>query len=230
MRSVRAKSGIPAESQRAAIGMRMHSGWGALVAVCHHAGTIEILERRNVIVVAPGSPGTPETSGAKQPYHRAEGLELPKAEAFLAGCFAAAECLAIKAVEGVIGELRDRQYCVTGAAVLQASGRPLPSLAKILTSHAMIHAAEGEFFREVISKACRNLDLTVIGLRERDLDQCVQGAFGKASTQIKQQVSTLGRSLGPPWTEDQKTAALAALVLLENEQTRSRDRGAIVSQ
>jgi hypothetical protein len=39
-----------------------------------------------------------------------------------------------------------------------------------------------------------------------------------AATRMWQQISTLGRSLGPPWTKDQKTAALAALVLLANKQ------------
>jgi hypothetical protein len=209
---VRTKSEIPAQVPRAAIGLRMHSGWGALVAVCHHAGAVEILERRRVMVVAP------ETQGGKQPYHFAASLELPMAEKFLMDCFAASEPLAAKAIDDVIRRLRHRGQAVIGAAVLQASGHPLPPLAKILASHALIHAAEGEFFREVVSRACRTLDLKVVRLREHDLDQCVQSAFPKASTQIKQQISTLGRSLGPPWTQDQKTAALAALVFLEGQQ------------
>jgi len=91
---------------------------------------------------------------------------------------------------------------------------PLPPLSQILASHALIHAAEGEFFREAFSKACADLDVAVTGFRERDLDECVQTAFGKAAARMRQQISTLGRSLGPPWTTDQKTAALAALIVL----------------
>ena len=49
--------------KRAAIGFRMHSGWGALVAVSHHAGTVKILERRRIVAwirkfLAPSSPIT----------------------------------------------------------------------------------------------------------------------------------------------------------------------------
>ena len=194
--------------KRAAIGVRMHSGWGALVAVSSSDGSVEVIERRRVAVTIPGTPG------ANQPYHFAENLKLGEAETFLGKCFAASKRLAVAAVGDVLGELRGRQYRVVGSAILLASGRPLPPLSQILASHALIHAAEGEFFREAFSKACADLDVAVTGFRERDLDECVQTAFGKAAARMRQQISTLGRSLGPPWTTDQKTAALAALIVL----------------
>jgi hypothetical protein len=190
----------------------MHSGWAALVAVSHSAGKVEVIERRRVAITTPGSPG------ANQPYHFAETLELPEAETFLGTCFAASKRLALAAVQDVLAELRGRQYRVVGSAVLLASGRPLPPLSKILASHALIHAAEGEFFREVFSKACEELGLYVTGLRERNLDERVQTTFGKAATRTWRQIFALGRSLGPPWTKDQKTAALAALVVLADKQ------------
>lgn len=198
--------------KRAAIGVRMHSGWGALVAVSNSDGRVEILERRRVAMTIPGTPG------ANQPYHFAENLELPEAENFLGNCFATSRRLALAAVRNVLGELRGRQYRLVGSAMLLASGRPLPPLPKILASHALIHAAEGEFFREAFSKACEDLDLSVTGFRERNLEECVQTTFGKAATRMWQQISTLGRTLGPPWTTDQKTAALAALVVLAVKQ------------
>jgi hypothetical protein len=196
----------------AAIGVRMHSGWGALVAVANIAGSVEVIERRRVAIA------TPRTPGANQPYHFAENLELPEAEKFLANRAAASKRLASAAVRDVVSELRGRQYRVVGSAVLLASGRPLPPLSKILASHALIHAAEGEFFREAFSKACEGLDLVVTGFRERDLDECFLTTFGKAAAQTQRQISTLGRFLGPPWTKDQKTAALAALLVLANQQ------------
>ena len=198
--------------KRATIGVRMHSGWGALVAVSNSAGTVEVIARRRIAVTTPGTPG------ANQPYHFAENLELPEAETFLGNCFAASKRLAFEAVRDVVGELHGRQYRVVGSAILLASGRPLPPLSKILASHALIHAAEGEFFREAFLKACEGLDLSVTGFRERNLEKCVQTTFGKAATRMWQQISTLGRSLGPPWTKDQKTATLAALVVLANKQ------------
>jgi hypothetical protein len=121
------------------------------VAVSNSAGTVEVIDRRRVAITSPGTPG------ANQPYHFAENLELPEAEKFLGNCFAASKRLAMAAVRDVVGELHGRQYRVVGSAVLLASGRPLPPLSKILASHALIHAAEGEFFREAFSKACESL-------------------------------------------------------------------------
>jgi hypothetical protein len=198
--------------KRAAIGVRMHSGWGALVAVSNNAGTVEVIDRRRIVVIPPGTPG------AKQPYHSAENLELSEAEKFIAACFAASKRLAVAAVREVLDELRGRHYRVVGSAVILASGRALPPLSKILASHPLLHAAEGEFYREVFSKGCEDLDLSVTGIRERDLDESVRASFDKAATRIGKQISTLGRSLGPPWTLDQKTAALAALLVLANKQ------------
>jgi len=198
--------------KRAAIGIRVHSGCGALVVVANNAGTVKVIERQRVAITAPG------TRGGNQPYHFAKSLELAETEKFLGDYFVASQRLALAAVRDLVDKLRG-QYSVIGSAVLLASGRPLPPLSKILASHALIHAAEGEFFREVFSKACGSLDLPVTGFRERNLDQCIQTAFGKEATRMCQQISTLGRSLGPPWTQDQKMAALAALMVLANQKT-----------
>ena len=196
--------------KNAAIGVRMHSGWGALLAVSNKDGIVEIAARRRIVVTASG------TRGGNQPYHFAKALELSEAEKFLGDSFAATKSLALEAVRDLIGELRG-QYHIVGSAVLLASGRLLPPLAKILASHPLIHTAEGEFFREAFSKACERLDLPVTGLRERNLDECFQTMFGDAATGMRQQLSTLGRSLGPPWTTDQKMAAFAALVVLAKQ-------------
>jgi len=54
----------------------------------------------------------------------------------------------------------------------------------------------------------------VTALRERDLEERAQAAFGKVAAQVQRRISTLGRFLGPPWTEDQKKAAVAASIVL----------------
>jgi len=197
--------------KRAAIGVRMHSGWGALVVVSNNAGTVEVMERRRIVITTPGA------RGGNQPYHFAKGLEFAEAERFLGDCFVASQRVASAAVRDLISEMCG-QYHVVGSAVLLTAGRPLPPLSKILAAHALIHAAEGEFFREAFSKACEGLELSVTGFRERSLDECFQTTFGKAATRMSQQISIFGRSLGPPWTKDQKMAAMAALVVLANEQ------------
>jgi hypothetical protein len=186
----------------------MHSGWGALVAVCDDGGTVAVLERRRMAVTTPG------TAGANQPYHFAKRLEFAEAEKFLEKCCATSKRLAVAAIREVVEQLSARQYRVAASGMLLASGRAMPPLAKILASHALIHAAEGDFFREAFSKACADMELRVTGVRERDLEEHLRTTFGKAAGRMQRQVSNLGRSVGPPWTTDQKTATLAALLAL----------------
>src|ERR1700674_5482792 len=103
----------------AAIGVRMHSGWGELVAVSNSARTVEVIDRRRVAITPPGTPG------ANQPYHFAENLELPEAEKFLGNCFAASKRLAMAAVRDVVGE------CPGGQIVLVGLPASSPSVARL---------------------------------------------------------------------------------------------------
>ncbi|HEY2352291.1 MAG TPA: hypothetical protein VGH83_07250 [Candidatus Acidoferrum sp.] len=100
-----------------------------------------------------------------------------------------------------------------------ASGRALPDLSHILNSHPLIHTAEGEFFRAVFCKACGRLGLPVLGFRERDLPQCLRSAFGEEVPRLRRRISTMGRSIGPPWTADHKAAAMGALIALSGKRS-----------
>jgi hypothetical protein len=218
--------------ERAALGVRMHSGWGVLVAVSGDANSleVEIIDRRRIVTTDPSIPG------ANQPYHYAASLGLPElglpesgfseSERYLANCAAVSERLALAAVEEVVRELGGRHYRIVGSAVLLASGRPLPSLAKILASHPLIHTAEGEFFRHAVRKACEGLKISVTAIRERDLEERAKTAFGKAASRVQRRIASLGSSIGPPWTKDHKTAALAASMILAREETVASSRAA----
>jgi hypothetical protein len=197
--------------KHAAIGIRMHSGWAALVAVSNHAGTVQVITRQRITITKPGG------RGGNQPYHWAKNLEPRDAEKFLEEYFATSTGMACAALRDLKDELLS-QYRVVGSAILLASGRPLPPLSNILASHALIHAAEGEFFREAFSEACESLDLPLSGFREHDLGECAQTTFGRGAARVRQSLITLGRSLGPPWTKDQKMATLAALIVLANRK------------
>jgi hypothetical protein len=206
--------------KRAALGVRMHSGWGVLVAVSGDANTLEVIDRRRIVTADPKIPG------GKQPYHYAASLGLPESESYLANSAAVSERLALAAVGEVVRELDARHYRIVGSAVLLASGRPLPSLSKILASHALIHTAEGEFFRDAIRKACEQLKISVTAIREREVDEQAKTAFGKAASRVQRRISSLGSSIGPPWTKDHKTAALAASMILAHEETVAAPRAA----
>jgi hypothetical protein len=194
--------------KRAALGFRMHSGWGVLVAIAGEADSVAIVDRKRILVMDASMPG------ASQPYHHAATLGVREGESHIANCAAVSERLALAAIEQTVRELDERDYRIAGAAVLLASGRPLPSLAKILASHPLIHTAEGEFFRNRIRNACDRLKISVEAIRERELEDRVKAAFGNSATRVLLSIATAGRSIGPPWTKDHKAAALAAMTLL----------------
>ena len=102
--------------------------------------------------------------------------------------------------------------------MLLASGRALPSLQKTLASHALIHTAEGEFFRNIVREACESCHIPVTGIRERELDKQADALFGKGAARVWQHISNLGKTVGSPWTQDEKTAALAALMVADDKE------------
>jgi hypothetical protein len=193
----------------AAFGVRMHSGWGALVCVSGDPAIPELVDRRRIVII------DSMMQGAKQPYHFAENLGFEEAERHLQKCAAVSQRLAVQAIREMLDGVTARKYRVLGCALLLASGRGLPSLQKILASHALIHTAEGEFFRKVIRAACERCGVPVVGIRERELGERADAAFGTASARTRQTISALGKSVGSPWTQDEKTAALAALIISE---------------
>ncbi|MGP0075436.1 MAG: hypothetical protein ACLPWF_26270 [Bryobacteraceae bacterium] len=216
--------------QPAAIGIRPHSGWAALVVAAGSPGAIEVIDRRRVVITAPN------VQGATQPFHFAKecfekaGFEkagsekdrsLPAAERYLARCAEASEELAWNALREAILEARRRERVVASCAILLAAGRSLPALPKILASHPLIHTAEGEFFRQSFRGAGERLNLRVSGIREKDLEEVARSAFGGKANSLRSEIAGLGRTLGPPWTSDQKNACLAAvLALAESSRTR----------
>ena len=193
----------------------MHSGWGALVAVSVSDGAIAVIERRRVAIADPGM------RGAIQPYHFAEKLKYSEAEDHLQACASASERLALKEFRDVLQHMEDRAYRIEGCGLLMASGRALPSLPEILASHPLIHTAEGEFFRNAVWRACERLGILVSGYRQHDLSALAESVFGSSAPRIQQSIAKLGRTLGPPWTSDQKAAMLAACLFLADKQKAS---------
>src|SRR3984957_1492194 len=202
--------------RRAAIGIRVHSGWGALVAVSYHAGAIEIVERHRVTIT-----GTTD-HGASQPYHAARNLQISEAEAFIANAFAATCAAASSGLRDVIDVLQGQKYKVAGCAILMAAGRTLPPLERILAAHPLLHTAEGVFFRDAFAKACESQKIPVTKVKERDLEAALKGKFGRNAARIKKKIQLLGRTVGSPWTTDQKLATLSALLVLSSPKMPSK--------
>ena len=178
-----------------------------MVAVACQSGSWQVLERRRIGVV------DGKIAGHAQPYHFAREQPLAEAKKHIARCAAASLRLAQAELQKVVEKLSG-EYRVKGAAVLLASGRPLPELERIVASHPLIHTAEGEFFRKAFSHACEVLGIQVTGIREKELAERAQAVFKKSAAALPTELAAAAKHLGPPWSQDQKAAALAAAVLL----------------
>jgi hypothetical protein len=191
------------KEERRAIGFRTHSGWALAVVVGGSPAEPEILERRRI------ETADPAIRGSKQPFHAAEPLPFPAAEALVLRCRESSTLLAQRAV----GELLHR-HSVTAAGILCGSGRPLPALAAILKSHALIHTAEGELFREILIEAVAHAGVPLTRVKEKDSWE--HGAAVLHMPDLRERIDHLRKRAGPPWRQDEKLAALAAWLALHS--------------
>ncbi len=196
----------------AALGFRAHSGWTALVALSVSKGSPLVLERQRVHLVEVF------TYEFRQPYHTAEKMPHAEAPAFISRVQTEAKRLAHCAIHGLQRSLQNQGYELSRCGLLLASARPLPDLEKILASHALIHTADGELFREALLHASARCGLPVLSVKERELLDRAGQTLRLKPADLARRVTELGRPLGSPWSQDEKFASLAAWLSLSRRK------------
>jgi hypothetical protein len=193
---------------QAALGFRAHSGWTSLVAIA--------LEDRSPMVLVRQRPQLVKTFTYefRQPYHTAEMVPRAEAQGVVSRIRTEARTLAYKAIHSVQKNLLAQGYVIKYCGLLLASGRPLPSLPKILESHALIHTADGELFRDALLHASKRCGFETLTVKERELLEKASELLRLKGEAISRLVAHLGVGLGPPWTQDEKLAALIAWLSL----------------
>jgi hypothetical protein len=194
-------------ANNAALGFRAHSGWAAAVALGGSPRSPEVIDRRRITLVEPGSPG------GVQPYHAARTMDLPKATEFIAAVIVAIDRRALVAVRDLAEVISNNQQ-VTCCGIVLASGRAVPSLEATMRSHAMVHTAEGELYRSAIAKAAKDLNLQCVRVPERDLYKFAAKQLHIPEPKLKVRITEMGRSQGTPWSADEKCATLVAWLAL----------------
>ena len=81
---------------------------------------------------------------------------------------------------------------------------PAWTVEQIRSVHIRMHKAEGVLFPAALSAAATACGLNLVTIPEKELPATFDDAIAR-----------LGKSVGPPWGKDQKTAALAAMMALE---------------
>lgn len=209
---------ITERRKETALGFAPHSGWAVVVGVGGNAAKPEVLLRARVEMADPA------LRGSKQPYHAVGRLPLEEAARRLKRFEESAQAMAYETLCSVTTKLRGSGYMPTVAGILESSGRKGDPLESILASHALIHTADGNHFREALAHACTRSEIAVHRVRSRELLDLATVALGMRGERIQASVQALGRSLGPPWDSDHKSAALVAWMLLA-DKTKNRGFG-----
>ena len=176
---------------RTAMGWRPHTGWALVVVARGSAAAPEVLARQRVELLA----GTQLPGHA---YHAAQqdGLSGADAAALVERVEGNATSVAADAMRSLI-----RDHRVDAVAVVGKPRRLPNDIDQILTSHALLHAAEGALFERALVEAAAE-----IGLPAHVSDP--------SSIVVSAQLDGLRATVGAPWQKDHKLAAAAALAAL----------------
>jgi hypothetical protein len=135
-----------------------------------------------------------------QVYHVAAGMPLAEAEAVVRRAIdTVTEVAACR-----LRELQAAVGTVTVVGVVVGDHSVPESIAAILASHTLMHAAEGQLYRDALLDAVALVGLRGIGLAR---GQAAHGLAGELAGAVR----LLGTAAGPPWRKEHKLAAAAAL-------------------
>jgi hypothetical protein len=198
----------------AAVGLRIHTGWAVAVVVAGSRATPEVVHRARVELVDAALPN--------QVFHAAADSPPASAEVLIRRVERSAREYADAAI-GVLEGAAAAAGHHLAAVALCAEPHSLPTdLARILGNHALIHAAEGELYREALEQAAEWRGLPVVQVGPKRVAATVADELELGPDQQQAMVTDLGRRLGPPWRADHKQAVLLALLALAERSTPTR--------
>jgi hypothetical protein len=197
---------------RAALGVKLHTGWAMLVAVTGQPSEIQVLFRGRIELLPP------DESVPRFVYHEAAELPFSQATALVKRAREASQKTARLAIKDALRDLDSRGAKASVCGVLSGT-TPVPDdLSRILRSHPLIHAAEGALFQQAIVSACESCGLTVTAAREREVWSRAAAAWGLAEAGLRKEMDALRKSVGAPWSADHKTSTALALLALKPQE------------
>jgi hypothetical protein len=152
----------------------------------------------------------------RQPYHAAAdgGLGPDDAAELIAQVVQAATLAATAAMAAMVAAVAASGRRVVGIGVV-AGNRHLPSeLSRILASHPLLHAAEGELFEQALIEGGAAAGLPVVTVAPTAIFDDAAHAASMTVEAFTATLAAAGRQAGPPWQKDHRQAAAAAVVAL----------------
>ena len=181
----------------AAVGVADHCGWAVLMTVARD-GTF--LDRRRVELLDPALPKLAH-------HHEAQAIPLPDALVLIDRVTRSAAAHARAALEALASSVP-----AIRAIGLRACP-PLPAtIPERLSNYRAQNVADSVMYRQALAEAARSLGWSVHWYETRRVAAAAAEALAVPS--ITPLLTKTGSTLGPPWTQDHRTAMSAAIAAL----------------
>jgi hypothetical protein len=195
--------------RRAALGWSAHTGWAILVAVAGPASSATVVDRRRIEMMPHRDVKRPRFV-----YHAAQKLPAAAAERLVRESIEMSWKNAEAAIRAAVVDLRTNGHDVVASGIVIGNKRLEAPLAAILESHALIHTAEGQLFRDAIRRASERVKLPVSEVGARELEARAARALRLPDAGLTKRLTAIGDAAGRPWSKDHRQACLAALIAL----------------
>jgi hypothetical protein len=194
-------------TQTAALGFRVKSGWAAVVLVTNTARSPQLSDVSRIELCDPRLPET------RQPYHAAMG-KLETDPTRLKQRERVVRSISQQSLTRLLKGYEQKGFRISGAAL--AVGSQIDP-ANIANPHIRAHALEGRLFRSAVQQTLQDHGICTDVLLERNAYPSVAARLQWSADDVKRAIQDLGRSAvakAGPWRGEQKLAALAALTAL----------------
>jgi hypothetical protein len=194
-----------AASEPAVLGFRVKSGRAVVVLLSGSAARPVLAARREIQLADPEQPGT------YQPFHDSIGVHTIAAKRATERLVTIVEKCARRSMTQLLDDAVVAGKSILGAALVVGS---VIDPSTIGNDHIRAHAEEGRLFRTVLAGACESVGLRTETFVEKELLYAAGKKLRRPPARLRTVVNALGRGEAGPWRADEKSAALAAWVLL----------------
>ena len=191
----------------AVLGVADHSGWAVCVTVAASRGLPVVVDRRRVELIEPGVPS--------QPYHHETvGIPLPDAEKLVVRV----RDSVMRTTLAGLSQLRDElqpSYTIVAMTLRNPPLAYVPvTVAEAHKSYPVMCRADAMMYHDALCTAARRLSIA-LELHDRG-EEVVRAAdrFGVSVEELEHFLHTTGQRLGPPWRQEHRLAAAAAIGVL----------------
>jgi hypothetical protein len=195
------------QSRAACIGLRAKTARAIAVVVSGPGSSLHAVARAELVLA---TPATPELF---QPYHLVMELPWDRASAAAGKSQQAIAEVAVQQLKSLSDDLHSRNIEVACVAVV---GAPERKLASIGSPHIRAHAAEGVLFRRVWQLAAETIGMPSMAFPEKGIEAQAAADLQLPVSAVRSQLAEFGYAMGRPWRADEKAAAMAAWIALNN--------------